>query len=63
MRNIKQIKHDYWAMDNSLYIFMSIFCTAHPNRFQESLKYMSDVRFGAKRNPGLDWFILTEPDL
>ena len=39
---------------------MSIFCTAHPNRFQELLKYMSDVRLSAKRNPGLGWKLYDE---
>ena len=36
-------------------IFISVYCMAHPSRCQELLKYMSDVRLGAKRNNGLGW--------
>lgn len=30
--------------------FISIYCTAHPNKLQELLKYMSDIRLGALRS-------------
>jgi hypothetical protein len=40
--------------------FMSIFCTAHPNRFQELATYMLDGRLGAKRNPELGWKLYDE---
>jgi hypothetical protein len=36
--------------NNKVIIFTSIYCLAHPNRFHELLKYLSDVRLGAKRN-------------
>ena len=31
-------------------IFISIYCSAHENRVQELLTYMSDVRLGAQRS-------------
>ena len=34
---------------------ISIYCSAHENRFQELLKYMSDVRLGAQRSSSLGW--------
>ncbi|VDI70629.1 Hypothetical predicted protein [Mytilus galloprovincialis] len=36
-------------------IFMSIYCSVHPHKFQELVKYMSSVRKGAKRHGGIGW--------
>ena len=36
-------------------IFISIYCSAHENRVQELLTYMSDVRLGAQRSSSLGW--------
>ncbi|VDI60981.1 Hypothetical predicted protein [Mytilus galloprovincialis] len=35
--------------------FMSIYCSVHPHKFQELVKYMSSVRKGAKRHGGIGW--------
>lgn len=40
--------------------FMSIFTGAHPNRSQELLKYMHDVRLGASTNRGMGWKLYDE---
>ncbi|XP_063423641.1 uncharacterized protein LOC134707625 isoform X3 [Mytilus trossulus] len=41
-------------------IFTSIYCTLHPGRFQELLKYMSVIRLGAKRCNNLGWKLYDE---
>lgn len=44
---------DQWT--TAFIIFTSIFCSTHVNRFQELLKYMYDIRLGAKRCMSLNW--------
>lgn len=36
-------------------VYISIYCSVHLGKFQELLKYMQMIRFGAKRTPGLNW--------
>jgi len=38
------------AWSDAFIIFMSIYGSAHPNSFQQLLKYMKSVRLGAKRS-------------
>ena len=40
---------------SAIIIFISIYCSAHENRVQELLKYMSDVRLGAQRSSSFGW--------
>lgn len=36
-------------------VFSYIYCTAHPERFREMLKYMHTIRLGAKRTGAVGW--------
>ncbi|XP_052086251.1 uncharacterized protein LOC127723599 isoform X2 [Mytilus californianus] len=36
-------------------IFMSIYCSVHPHKFQELVKYMTSIRKGARRHGGIGW--------
>lgn len=42
-------------MVKCLYNFISVFCTAYPERFQELLKYLYVIRQGASRCNNLGW--------
>ena len=55
---VKITNIEQWT--SAFIIFTSIYCLAHPNRFQELLKYLSDVRLGAKRNASLGWKLYDE---
>ena len=47
-------------MDNAFIVFISIFCSAHPSRFQELLKYLSNIRLGSQRFQGIGWKLYDE---
>ena len=47
---------DQWT--NAFIVFTSIFCSAHPSRFQELLKYLSNIRLGSQRFQGIGWKLL-----
>ena len=44
---------------NAFLVFISIYCTAHPHKFQDLLKYMSSIRLGAKRS-AVGWKLYDE---
>jgi hypothetical protein len=49
---------DTWT--TAFIIFTSIYCSAHPEKFQDLLKYMSIVRLGASRCANLGWKMYDE---
>jgi hypothetical protein len=58
-QNYKKIfSIDTWT--TAFIIFTSIYCSAHPEKFQDLLKYMSMVRLGASRCANLGWKMYDE---
>ena len=49
---------DTWT--TAFIIFTSIYCSVHPEKFQELLKYMSMVRLGTSRCANLGWKMYDE---
>lgn len=58
-QNLKKIfSIDTWT--TAFIIFTSIYCSVHPEKFQDLLKYMSMVRLGASRCANLGWKMYDE---
>lgn len=50
---VKILSIQQWS--NVFIIYISVYCTAHPQRFQELLKYLYVIRQGALRCNNLGW--------
>lgn len=55
---VKIVSIEQWT--KAFMIFTSVYCTAHPNRFQELLKYMYIIRLGTEQFSGLGWKVYDE---
>ncbi|CAC5412899.1 unnamed protein product [Mytilus coruscus] len=42
-------------LSDAFLIYMNLYCSVHPHKFQELVKYMTSVRKGARRHGGIGW--------